>query len=127
MDRVALYFISYYLVVRNITRFFGDVCELLVSCLCHVSGEYCVYYGLVAYCFFFFFSSRRRHTRFDWTGVQTCALPISCFREICFCEGGPEHFETRRVLMGKQVNAVAVHIQASNSIGFLGNLFPRRI
>src|SRR2546426_5978184 len=25
----------------------------------------------------FFFSSRRRHTRFDWTGVQTCALPIS--------------------------------------------------
>src|SRR5256885_8174540 len=24
----------------------------------------------------FFFSSRRRHTRFDWTGVQTCALPI---------------------------------------------------
>src|SRR2546427_1003568 len=29
-------------------------------------------------CFsFFFFSSRRRHTRFDLTGVQTCALPIS--------------------------------------------------
>src|SRR5689334_24019235 len=24
----------------------------------------------------FFFSSRRRHTRFDCTGVQTCALPI---------------------------------------------------
>src|SRR2546423_193495 len=24
-----------------------------------------------------FFSSRRRHTRFDLTGVQTCALPIS--------------------------------------------------
>src|SRR5881394_2338109 len=29
--------------------------------------------------FFFFFSSRRRHTRLDGvTGVQTCALPISC-------------------------------------------------
>src|SRR5205085_6022400 len=26
----------------------------------------------------FFFSSRSRHTRFDLTGVQTCALPISC-------------------------------------------------
>src|SRR3990167_1017253 len=26
---------------------------------------------------YFFFSSRRRHPRFDWTGVQTCALPIS--------------------------------------------------
>src|SRR5579859_8236305 len=25
----------------------------------------------------FFFSSRRRHTRFDCDGVQTCALPIS--------------------------------------------------
>src|SRR3546814_13160516 len=29
--------------------------------------------------FFFFFSSRRRHTRCALvTGVQTCALPISC-------------------------------------------------
>src|SRR3546814_6553191 len=29
---------------------------------------------------FFFFSSRRRHTRCALvTGVQTCALPISCF------------------------------------------------
>src|SRR2546428_6321566 len=26
---------------------------------------------------FFFFSSRRRHTRSDRDGVQTCALPIS--------------------------------------------------
>src|SRR3546814_2495956 len=31
--------------------------------------------------FFFFFSSRRRHTRCALvTGVQTCALPISCCR-----------------------------------------------
>src|SRR3546814_7880289 len=30
---------------------------------------------------YFFFSSRRRHTRCALvTGVQTCALPISCFR-----------------------------------------------
>src|SRR3546814_19383771 len=30
-------------------------------------------------CFLFFFSSRRRHTRCVLvTGVQTCALPISC-------------------------------------------------
>src|SRR5690348_17568153 len=28
-------------------------------------------------CSSFFFSSRRRHTRLTWTGVQTCALPIS--------------------------------------------------
>src|SRR4029434_10147499 len=25
-------------------------------------------------------SSGRRHTRFKWTGVQTCALPIFCYR-----------------------------------------------
>src|SRR3546814_3593795 len=31
---------------------------------------------------FFFFSSRRRHTRCALvTGVQTCALPISCARD----------------------------------------------
>src|SRR3546814_5028368 len=31
------------------------------------------------FCIFFFFSSRRRHTRCALvTGVQTCALPISC-------------------------------------------------
>src|SRR2546425_8051828 len=30
--------------------------------------------------FRFFFSSRRRHTRSDRTGVQTCALPISARR-----------------------------------------------
>ena len=30
--------------------------------------------------YFFFFSSRRRHTRSGRvTGVQTCALPISCW------------------------------------------------
>src|SRR3546814_6962915 len=34
--------------------------------------------------FFFFFSSRRRHTRCALvTGVQTCALPISCVRPGC--------------------------------------------
>src|SRR3546814_5226233 len=33
----------------------------------------------------FFFSSRRRHTRCALvTGVQTCALPISCIAEIAF-------------------------------------------
>src|SRR3546814_3080474 len=33
----------------------------------------------VLFAFFFFFSSRRRHTRCALvTGVQTCALPISC-------------------------------------------------
>ena len=32
--------------------------------------------------FFFFFSSRRRHTRYiSVTGVQTCALPISYFKD----------------------------------------------
>src|SRR3546814_7719908 len=35
---------------------------------------------IVLFClFYFFFSSRRRHTRCALvTGVQTCALPISC-------------------------------------------------
>src|SRR3546814_1485772 len=43
-----------------------------------------MYFCLSAYClifflFIFFFSSRRRHTRCALvTGVQTCALPISC-------------------------------------------------
>src|SRR3546814_6766354 len=33
--------------------------------------------------FLFFFSSRRRHTRCALvTGVQTCALPISCCRSL---------------------------------------------
>src|SRR3546814_6921509 len=36
-------------------------------------------YLISFYGFFFFFSSRRRHTRCALvTGVQTCALPISC-------------------------------------------------
>src|SRR3546814_3759326 len=40
---------------------------------------------MVVACFCFFFSSRRRHTRCALvTGVQTCALPISCRR----CAGG---------------------------------------
>src|SRR5689334_23758453 len=34
----------------------------------------------------FFFSSRRRHTRFDCTGVQTCALPILS-GNLCRCTG----------------------------------------
>src|SRR3546814_1655968 len=40
-----------------------------------------MYLLLSAFIFFFFFSSRRRHTRCALvTGVQTCALPISCDR-----------------------------------------------
>src|SRR3546814_8553345 len=38
-----------------------------------------LYILLCVVCFFFFFSSRSRHTRGALvTGVQTCALPISC-------------------------------------------------
>src|SRR3546814_6256549 len=38
---------------------------------------------LVVFCICFFFSSRRRHTRCALvTGVQTCALPISCIAVI---------------------------------------------
>src|SRR3546814_2136638 len=38
---------------------------------------------------FFFFSSRRRHTRCALvTGVQTCALPISCVSQIRGRGGG---------------------------------------
>src|SRR3546814_8464029 len=37
---------------------------------------------MLVYIFLFFFSSRRRHTRCALvTGVQTCALPISAWRE----------------------------------------------
>src|SRR5689334_24003082 len=36
----------------------------------------------------FFFSSRRRHTRFDCTGVQTCALPISSVMDMGRPRGG---------------------------------------
>src|SRR3546814_4075915 len=36
-----------------------------------------LFYSVLLFCFFF--SSRRRHTRCALvTGVQTCALPISC-------------------------------------------------
>src|SRR3546814_2552323 len=48
--------------------------DLLCIC-CVVCCIVCVFCG------FFFFSSRRRHTRCALvTGVQTCALPISCLR-----------------------------------------------
>src|SRR3546814_2127817 len=50
------------------------VCLLIVECL-----------GLELWSIvrFFFFSSRRRHARCALvTGVQTCALPISCLLEI---------------------------------------------
>src|SRR3546814_3340157 len=45
---------------------------------------------------FFFFSSRRRHTRCALvTGVQTCALPISCLSHACLrC-----HFTGQIILM----------------------------
>src|SRR3546814_14679482 len=40
-------------------------------------------------CVFFFLSSRRRHTRCALvTGVQTCALPISCVAAQTFAEVG---------------------------------------
>src|SRR3546814_9917112 len=46
---------------------------------CAVSSSMRV--GCVFGSLFFFFSSRRRHTRCaSVTGVQTCALPISCMR-----------------------------------------------
>src|SRR3546814_5092726 len=46
---------------------------LLIWCVVHT-------FYLILCEFLFFFSSRRRHTRCALvTGVQTCALPISCF------------------------------------------------
>src|SRR3546814_4466829 len=42
--------------------------------------DYSVFFFL---CLIFFFSSRRRHTRCALvTGVQTCALPISCRNDL---------------------------------------------
>src|SRR3546814_4445627 len=56
----------------------------------------------------FFFSSRRRHTRCALvTGVQTCALPISCLPHLLLSSGVcslgmhenllPEHSDCRRL------------------------------
>src|SRR2546421_748075 len=64
---------------RSITRYSNT--QTLLSCL-RPSPEMFVF-SLATLCWpslviaFFFFSSRRRHTRSDRDGVQTCALPIS--------------------------------------------------
>src|SRR3546814_4126755 len=52
--------------------------SLFVWC-CLYMLSYVVSVSCLFFFFFFFFSSRRRHTRCALvTGVQTCALPISC-------------------------------------------------
>src|SRR3546814_1315066 len=51
----------------------------------------------------FFFSSRRRHTRCALvTGVQTCALPISCF----WSEAGAAGRDTRGMIRQHQFDKV---------------------
>src|SRR3546814_4541994 len=52
-------------------------------CYCDFVVVFCFFCSRVSFvlcfCSCFFFSSRRRHTRCALvTGVQTCALPISC-------------------------------------------------
>src|SRR3546814_16626099 len=50
----------------------------MISCHAAYSHSFLHFLSFV----FFFFSSRRRHTRCALvTGVQTCALPISLFRQ----------------------------------------------
>src|SRR3546814_18178245 len=81
----------------------------------------------------FFFSSRRRHTRCALvTGVQTCALPISLFRNdcpsgrwkwspggsprLCFSAGLVRSIEYRRNVDDPDI-ALARHLQKSGSRG----------
>src|SRR3546814_5630267 len=52
----------------------GSICVVIIVYI--VFTDYVMFIFIV----FFFFSSRRRHTRCALvTGVQTCALPISCW------------------------------------------------
>src|SRR3546814_10258930 len=49
----------------------------------------------------FFFSSRRRHTRCALvTGVQTCALPISAFRDRLVANGAVNAVVSTRIYWG---------------------------
>src|SRR3546814_1052093 len=71
----------------------GDAC---CSLRCFV-GFYVIFFTLCRICFFF--SSRRRHTRCALvTGVQTCALPISFYRD--WLEDLFEHRQKYAEVMG---------------------------
>src|SRR3546814_7073131 len=74
---------------------------MLGFCLCLCVGLYCV----LSDCVIFFFSSRRRHTRCALvTGVQTCALPISCRQAVAAASGGG--FESSQILIAKGFQAL---------------------
>src|SRR3546814_3685904 len=66
---------------------------------------------------FFFFSSRRRHTRCALvTGVQTCALPISCSPSLSVggyagCDGLVPAGERGRKLRGEVEDVLAVAVR----------------
>src|SRR3546814_1151350 len=58
-------------------------------------------------CGVFFFSSRRRHTRCALvTGVQTCALPISCRLQVT--DRGCRHFQFEALRNQPCFNIIAV-------------------
>src|SRR3546814_12912430 len=60
------------------------------------------YSKYIVYRCFFFFSSRRRHTRCALvTGVQTCALPISCTQN-------PRRIQTTRAQHHKTTKRVSL-------------------
>src|SRR3546814_6046608 len=70
-------------------------------------------------CFvFFFFSSRRRHTRCALvTGVQTCALPISCAKagEESAVQASAAKANLRFMITPVSKRALVLHILKSRS------------
>src|SRR5256712_1776033 len=62
-----------------------------------------------------FFSSRRRHTRFDWTGVQTCALPILLVESGRVVNLTPAEYEWLRPLLDADGVAVKTSVLQSES------------
>src|SRR5256885_12112403 len=71
----------------------------------------------------FFFSSRRRHTRFDCTGVQTCALPISAQAEEAWQAWVREHGDPARLLLDLMAEHHAIQI-ADTEDGLVARLTP---
>src|SRR3546814_1459748 len=76
----------------------------------------------------FFFSSRRRHTRCALvTGVQTCALPISCHKDLrAHLEGLSARFgPIIRAADGKTLNANALSSAMNRAVAAIDNM-PHR-
>src|SRR2546429_1711656 len=66
---------------------------------------------------FFFFSSRRRHTRLQGTGVQTCALPISNVGSFYYLNSSVNEYDKHATLIRTiQTNYFAFFGQAQSGV-----------